>query len=58
MTAEKTVRVWAVPSVIAALSIAALVIALVDDGVWDIVAALTLATTLVFATYRGLTRRG
>lgn len=51
-------RIWTIPIILGLVSIACLIVALVDDGIWDIVASLGLAAVLGFATYKGFTVQG
>lgn len=46
-------RIWAIPSILAALTLLSLVIALVVDGVWDSLASAVLAGILIYMTYAG-----
>lgn len=49
--------VWAAPAVLALLTTVGLVAALVGDGVWDMVSAVTLAIPLVVAGRFAVPRR-
>ncbi|MCC0804880.1 hypothetical protein FPV16_01360 [Methylobacterium sp. W2] len=46
-------RIWAIPSILAALTLLSLVIALVVDGIWDSLASAVLAGVLIYMTYEG-----
>ncbi|KQP00911.1 hypothetical protein [Methylobacterium sp. Leaf93] len=46
-------RVWAIPSILAALTLLSLVIALIVDGIWDSLASAVLAGILVYMSYEG-----
>ncbi|WP_027171781.1 hypothetical protein [Methylobacterium sp. 10] len=50
-------RVWAIPSILAALTLLSLLIALVVDGVWDSLASAVLAGILIYMTYEGFRSR-
>lgn len=46
-------RIWAIPSILAALTLLSLMIALVVDGIWDSLASAVLAGVLIYMTYEG-----
>lgn len=50
-------QVFRVPAAIAALSLFGLVAALLGDGVWDVVGALTLASSVATTVWALATRR-
>lgn len=58
MTNEKAPRIWTIPIVLGVVTTACLVVALVDDDIWDVAASAGLAAILAFATYKGITTRG
>lgn len=51
-------RIWTIPILIGVVSSACLIVALVDDGVWDLLASLGLAAVLGYASYKGFTMKG
>ncbi|GJD40362.1 hypothetical protein [Methylobacterium bullatum] len=50
-------RTWAIPSILAALTLLSLAIALIVDGIWDSLASAVLAGTLIYMTYEGFRPR-
>lgn len=50
-------RIWTIPSILAALTLLSLVIALVVDGIWDSLASAVLAGILIYMTYEGFRSR-
>lgn len=50
-------QVFSVPAAIAALSLFGLVIALLGDGIWDVVGALTLGVSVIVTAWALVARR-
>ncbi len=50
------IRIWAMPILLAVLTIVGLVAALLGDGVWDLVSAVTLGAPVAVALWYGLRR--
>ncbi|ELX08614.1 hypothetical protein Jab_2c06690 [Janthinobacterium sp. HH01] len=50
-------RLWGAPILLAVLTIAGLVCALVGDGVWDLASAVALAIPVLTGAWHGLRRR-
>lgn len=50
-------RLWGAPILLAALTIAGLVCALVGDGVWDLASAVALGIPVLTGAWYGLRRR-
>jgi hypothetical protein len=50
-------RIWAIPSILAALTLLSVVITLVVDGVWDSLASAVLAGVLMDITDAGFRSR-
>ena len=50
-------RLWGAPIVLAALTIAGLISALVGDGVWDYLSAVALAVPVLTGAWCGLRNR-
>ncbi|CAA2136694.1 hypothetical protein [Methylobacterium bullatum] len=50
-------RIWAIPSILAALTLLSLAIALIVDGIWDSLASAVLAGILIYMTYEGFRPR-
>lgn len=49
-------RIWAMPILLAVLTVIGLVAALLGDGVWDLVSAVTLGAPVAAALWYGLRR--
>lgn len=50
-------RIWAMPIVLAVLTAVGLVAALLGDGVWDLVSAVTLGAPVAVGAWYALRRR-
>ena len=50
-------QIWAMPLLLAVLTVIGLVAALLGDGVWDLVSAVTLGAPVAAAAWYGLRRR-
>jgi len=50
-------RKWAVPIILAILTLVGLISALVGDGLWDLVSAFALGVPVVLCLWFGLRRR-
>ena len=54
----RTNPIWRIPIVLGAITAVCLVVALVDDGYWDLIASLGLGAVAVFGCYKGCVEKG
>ena len=52
------IQIWAMPVLLAILTTIGLVAALLGDGVWDLVSAVTLGSPVAVGAWYSLRRRG
>jgi len=54
----QTNHIWRIPIVLGVITAVCLVVALVDDGYWDLIASLGLGAVAVFGCYKGYVEKG